>query len=139
VTPIFADTSLFIALMDRSDAYHSRAVTLSSTTRRPFLTTSAIVLELGAHFCKGAERRHFMRLCDLLSDDFVRMAHVDIALQRRGVDLFLRRADKDWSLADCISFIVMEDTDVRDAASTDEHFEQARFNALLRHPLSGDS
>ena len=39
---------------------------------------------------------------------------------------------KEWGLTDCISFIVMEDNGLTEALTTDEHFQQAGFRALLR-------
>ena len=41
------------------------------------------------------------------------------------------RRDKEWSLTDCISFVVMEDEGLREALTGDRHFEQAGFVALL--------
>lgn len=41
------------------------------------------------------------------------------------------RLDKDWSLTDCISFVVMRDEGITEALTGDRHFEQARFIALL--------
>ncbi len=49
----------------------------------------------------------------------------------RGVALYADRADKHWSLTDCISFIVMEDRGIRDALTGDHRFQQGGFNALL--------
>ena len=45
--------------------------------------------------------------------------------------LFEARADKEWSLTDCISFVVMTEQRIADALTTDHHFIQAGFNALL--------
>jgi predicted nucleic acid-binding protein len=53
------------------------------------------------------------------------------ALFRHGLSLFNRRCDKDWSLTDCISFVVMERHGIREALTGDHHFEQAGFVALL--------
>jgi len=46
-----------------------------------------------------------------------------------------RGGDKEWGLTDCISFIVMGDHGLTDASTTDEHFEQAGFRALLREDM----
>ena len=52
-------------------------------------------------------------------------------LLQRGLALFAKRDDKDWSLTDCISFVVMQDWDIHAALTGDRHFQQAGFNALL--------
>ena len=39
---------------------------------------------------------------------------------------------KEWGLTDCVSFLVMQDRGLTDALTTDEHFQQAGFRALLR-------
>ena len=49
----------------------------------------------------------------------------------RGMDLYRSRHDKDWSLTDCISFVVMADEGLAEALTGDRHFEQAGFKALL--------
>ena len=53
-------------------------------------------------------------------------------LWRRGLELFAGRLDKEWSLTDCVSFVVMTDGGIRDALTGDRHFDQAGFNALLK-------
>jgi uncharacterized protein len=41
------------------------------------------------------------------------------------------RSDKDWSLTDCISFMVMEDNKVEQAVTADRHFTQRGYRALM--------
>ena len=53
-------------------------------------------------------------------------------LFRRGLDLYHNRPDKEWSLTDSISFVVMKDRGLTEALTGDHHFEQAGFVALLR-------
>ena len=53
-------------------------------------------------------------------------------LWRRGVDLFAARPDKDWSLTDCLSFVVIEENRILEALTADHHFEQAGFVRLLK-------
>ncbi len=39
-----------------------------------------------------------------------------------GLVLFLSRPDKEWSLTDCISFVVMKKRGIRQAFTADHHF-----------------
>jgi len=39
-----------------------------------------------------------------------------------GLALFLSRPDKEWSLTDCISFVVMQNRGIRQAFTADRHF-----------------
>ena len=52
-------------------------------------------------------------------------------LWKRGWDLYCSRPDKDWSLTDCISFLVMQDHDLTLALTTDDDYRQAGFRPLL--------
>jgi hypothetical protein len=46
---------------------------------------------------------------------------------------FMRsRPDKDWSLTDCISFVVMTEAGMKEALTGDHNVEQAGFAALLK-------
>jgi predicted nucleic acid-binding protein len=56
---------------------------------------------------------------------------LDSGLLQRGLHLFAGRPDKNWSLTDCISFVVMQDEGLIEALTADAHFEQAGFKALL--------
>jgi predicted nucleic acid-binding protein len=50
----------------------------------------------------------------------------------QGIELFRRRLDKEWSLTDCISFVVMQAENVSESLTGDRHFEQAGFIMLLK-------
>ena len=50
---------------------------------------------------------------------------------KRALDQYERRPDKDWSLTDCLSFLLMEERGITEALTADHHFEQAGFRALL--------
>jgi uncharacterized protein len=56
---------------------------------------------------------------------------LDSRLLQRGLDLFANRPDKNWSLTDCISFVVMQNEGLTQALTGDGHFEQVGFKALL--------
>jgi predicted nucleic acid-binding protein len=45
----------------------------------------------------------------------------------QGIELYRNRPDKNWSLTDCISFVVMKREGITEALTGDRHFEQAGF------------
>src|SRR5262245_38611219 len=54
------------------------------------------------------------------------------ALFAKGLHLHEQRPDKEWSLTDCIWFVVLSDRGISRALTHDHHYEQAGFEALLR-------
>ena len=64
---------------------------------------------------------------NLLQSRFVKMVYVDDALFHEGWAYFQQHRDKVYSLADCISFIVMKKFSVDTAFTFDKHFVQAGF------------
>ena len=80
-----------------------------------------------------ANRPAFLRLLETLkSSQEVKIIPTTVELFDRGVQLYAERADKEWWLTDCISFVVMEARQIQRALAYDHHFEQAGFEALLR-------
>ena len=56
-------------------------------------------------------------------------------LNAEALRLFGGRSDKDWSLTDCLSFVVMNRRSIQDALTSDHHFEQAGFRGrAVGHP-----
>ena len=50
--------------------------------------------------------------------------------------LYRSRIDKDWSLTDCLSVVVMERHRLTEARTSDHHFEQAGMKAVMLSPSS---
>jgi len=63
---------------------------------------------------------------------FVEIVSLSSELLEEAFKLYKKRTDKGWGLTDCTSFIVMKRYGIIDALTTDEHFQQAGFRALLR-------
>ncbi|MCL4708412.1 hypothetical protein KJ068_24905 [bacterium] len=66
------------------------------------------------------------------NDDDVEILSVDSELFSKAFKSYSSRIDKEWGVTDCISFVVMKDRKLKDALTSDHHFEQAGFQALLR-------
>lgn len=48
--------------------------------------------------------------------------------------LYKQMDDKQWSLVDCVSFVVIRERGLMEALAPDHHFTQAGFQALLAKP-----
>lgn len=129
---VFADTFFFLAILNRADPAHERAVALSRQIRSVRVTTDWIITELADGLAKIEQRERFMDLYRHIQlSPAIRVVHASRTLLEEGISLYGARADKEWSLTDCISFVVMRDEGIIQALTGDHHFEQAGFKALL--------
>lgn len=129
---LFADTSFFIALLSRHDVDHARAVQAAQQRRGRLITTAWVLTELGNFLKSGTARSQFLRcVAELDLDSTAVLVPPTPEQWRGGVELFANRTDKNWSLTDCISFVVMQQMGVTSALTADHHFQQAGFRALL--------
>jgi predicted nucleic acid-binding protein len=133
MTPVFADASYYIALLSPRDQHHSDAVRVSSALRQTIVVTEFVLIELANALADVESRERALGLWEnLRRDSNTTIVPASSELVTRGVKLYGDRLDKEWSLIDCISFVVMEELGITDALTADHHFEQAGFRALLR-------
>ncbi len=71
-------------------------------------------------------------LLSLENDPKIEIVPVSGDLYAQAFKLFSERTDKEWGLVDCVSFVVMRERGITDALTSDDHFRQAGFNALMR-------
>ena len=138
VAPVYLDTIGIIALLHRGDPHHRLALRWFAAIqrrRRPARTTTGVLSEVGDGFATRVWREAEPFLTHVCRDPMVTVVTVDCRLVDRALDLKRARADKNWGLTDCISFVVMTDRGCREALSADRDFSQAGFRALL---LEGD-
>jgi len=122
-----------VALLISRDRLHVQAKDLAQSWTSPVVTTEYVLLEVANHLRASKHREKFGDfLHDLEADPNTTIIPSDHTLWRRGVDLDLRRPDKDWSLTDYTSFLVMQERALVDALTADHHFEQAGFSVLLK-------
>lgn len=136
---VFLDTAYAIALSVETDHHHSGAVELAETLRTKnfkLITTRAILFEIGNALARLRYRQAAFKLLRALEDDpQVEIASLTDESYSRALELFTARPDKEWGLIDCLSFVTMNDRGITEALTTDEHFQQAGFKALLRTAL----
>jgi predicted nucleic acid-binding protein len=132
VRVVFADTFSFLALANSREAKHQKAVAFSHSNSIRLVTTVWVLLEVGDAMAKAYRRYLFETLYrSLIDNPSCRIIPADQSTFERGLELFFGRADKDWSLTDCLSFMVMEDEGIQEALTSDHHFTQAGFVTLF--------
>lgn len=130
--PVFADTVYYLALVNPRDQHAPAATRFTAAFAGAFVTTAWVLTEVANALTHGVDRTLFNELYSELSNDR-RVTIVPSAqdLFEQGIALFAKRPDKEWSLTDCISFIVMQEYGLTDALTADHHFAQAGFSVLL--------
>jgi len=132
---VFADTAAFVALLIRRDEFHQSAnkimAELSEKDTKLF-TTEMVLFEL-ANALSSIE---FRARAVILIDELRTLPNVEIVwssveLFEKAWSLYSERPDKEWSLTDCASFVVMRERGINLAFISDKHFEQAGFVRLL--------
>lgn len=133
MTPVFADTYYWLALINPRDAAHQEAIALSQSLTQPLVTTTWTLTEVGDAMCQPANRPTFVRLLqDIKADPDTSVVESEQEWFDLGAKLFAARLDKKWSLTDCISFVIMEDMGITDALTGDGDFTQAGFRILMK-------
>jgi uncharacterized protein len=126
------DTSGLFCYFDKTDRRNSDAIQAFNASGSR-LTHSYVLAE----FVALAESRRLQRLASLqfveqLEQQLsVEVVYVDRHLHDEALDLLLHRLDKQWSLCDAVSFVLMASRGLTEALTTDHHFEQAGFVRLL--------
>ena len=136
---VFADAGYWIALLMPSDELRQRAENVA-TQLGPFrvVTTEMVLVEvLNFATRQGGFTRALAadKVKEWLTDPRVDVVPQTDDQFRDALDLYSNRLDKEWSLADCASFLLMEEMNIREALANDHNFEQAGFIALLRTPI----
>lgn len=131
--PVFADTFYYLALLSPRDPAHARAVSITHRLRARLVTTAWVLTEVGDAMSLPKNRELFAALLDgLKGNPKMTIVPASQEIFDRGVEFFRKRPDKEWTLTDCVSFVVMADQGLTDALTGDHHFEQAGFRVLLK-------
>lgn len=134
---LFVDTSGWAYYLDRQDPLHTVATSLikqAITRRRQLVTTNYIITELVALL---SSRYHLPRkqvvtaINAIKMDSSVEVIYVERAIDDQAWALLEARLDKEWSLVDASSFVVMRQFGIAEALTTDFHYTQAGFIRML--------
>ena len=132
---IFVDTSGWLALVVKSDFLHERAVEIYDELLKKgcdFITHEGILLEVANSLSSAKARGTVLKLKESIeTSNRIEMFSLSPDLIEAGWELYAERPDDEWSVIDCISFVVMRSEEMTEALTADKHFEQAGFVKLL--------
>jgi len=135
---LLVDTSGWGSLVDPTQPFHALAANLYRVARQQLskvVTTNYIITELVALLTSPLQipRPKVVAFINALRiSPFLEVVHVDLVLDGEAWQLLESRQDKQWSLVDCASFVLMQRRGILEALTTDHHFEQAGFVRLLK-------
>ena len=135
MTRAFADTSVFVAFLNPKDRHRESAVALLSQSAGRILTTEWVLAELGNYLSARSNRGLFVPFAfarSLAGDERFEIVAASPGQFEEGCALFDSRQDKEWSLTDCLSMVLMRQRGLTEVMTCDHHFEQAGFTILLK-------
>jgi predicted nucleic acid-binding protein len=117
------------------DSLHDRAKDVLAQLRTDgcrFLTSEFVLVEFANTLSSPNFRHRASAFIDgLRESEDVEIIPASSNLFSRGLELYKSRIDKEWSLVDCMSFVLMDEYDITEAFTEDHHFEQAGFQKFL--------
>jgi predicted nucleic acid-binding protein len=91
------------------------------------------MVEIANALCKVPQRETAVKLINSIEmTKNIQIVEIDKEIYKEAWQVYSTYLDKDWSLTDCMSFVVMREKGITEAFTTDKHFEQAGFNILTR-------
>ena len=132
---LFLDTAYIYALFNTRDQWHGKAAEGErkiAAENLPLVTTQFVLTEIANGLSSLKFRRSAVSIIYALQKSaFVKIIPASSELFTKALKLYEQRPDKSWGLTDCASFVAMAENNLTDALTTDEHFRQAGFKALL--------
>ena len=130
---VFADAFALIAWLNPRDNAHALAAAYLDGFTGRLVTTEWVLMEVADALSAPEVRTTAVAFLQAVRADpsFEVVGYVP-AVYQAGFEVFAARADKAWSLTDCISFGVMTAHGLSEALTADHHFEQAGFRAVFK-------
>ncbi len=129
---IFFDTSAAVALADKEDIQHARAIRAMeqvSSEGLPLLTHNYVLVESAAVLQR---RLGLTSTLSFLAESRTFLVHwITQEDHAEAVELLERRGKRNLSLVDCMSFVVMKQYGITTALAYDSDFQAEGFSAWV--------
>jgi predicted nucleic acid-binding protein len=125
---IFIDTSAFLALENRKDEYHKRALMFrdSLLESKESLVTSDYVLDESYTIIRlRAGHKIAVQFGEMIqATGLIEIKYLTKEILREAWHIFRSFSDKEFSFTDCTCFALMESLQIKTAFTFDDHFKQ---------------
>ena len=126
------DTSGLMCVLDKRDWRHVEAVRHYQGARLRLITNYVLAEYVALAHVRELSRQQTLDFSHaVLHDSNVEIVWVEKPLHRQALDLLQARRDKEYSLCDAVSFVLMRERGIVEALTTDKHFVQEGFTRLL--------
>lgn len=131
----FVDTSDFVAIFNKRDQLHEKALEVERQIGKvQKVTTELVLIEVLNYFCEfRADIKDYVikSINYLFINRKIEIVPCSSAQFLEGFYLYKSRLDKGYSLTDCVSMNVMRERNINEILTNDDHFEQEGFRILL--------
>ena len=119
---IFADSSYFIAIADRRDQWHKRAVKISKKIDTELLVTNLVVAESVTAVGARGGGKAGLAVYEYISDN-CEVVFVTKDMLEDAMDIYLKY-DGTLSVADAVTVLVMKKRGIKEILSFDSDFDK---------------
>ncbi len=131
---IFIDTGAFIALNDKSDQYHSDAISLAkfivkNNTIKLF-TSNLVVAETYTRILYVSKPEIAIKFLDIVMQTGIVLLYSDAKTEIKSKEYLVKFKNEKISYTDAVSFQLMKENVINKAFAYDHHFSLAGFTLL---------
>lgn len=129
---IFVDTGAWFAIADTSDQLHNKAtehIKKLSESKAVFITSNLVVHETIMLLSRKLSKNAAIRFIDMIyNDENVKIIQSNEILEGKAYQTYKKYSDHDFSVADCVSFVLMKEHALKKAFTFDKHFKIMKFS-----------
>jgi predicted nucleic acid-binding protein len=131
---LFVDTGAWLALNDKNDQYHTKAIDKSSKIKmqKIELLTSEYVIDESITIIRFKISHETACLFgeSLFASSIVKIIGITEEDRSKAWEMFKKYKDKEFSFTDCTSFVLMKKLNLKKAFAFDNHFKQVGFDVF---------
>jgi uncharacterized protein len=133
---VFVDTSAWFAGIAKNDQFNERAMKCHNQLLKGnthFTTSNSIIHETTMLLERKVSKKEAIRFSILVfKDPDIEIIHADEEIEREAYNLYQKYKDQDFSIIDCISFVIMQKYQISRCFTFDHHFSSMGFSAEPR-------